>query len=672
MVNCEAVKIEIYGGSEICVPSHSSVIEVLQACAGHLGISSHYFSRLVIQSHDNLLLCYRTSLPKYADKCHLMIFDELDIEEMVFSDLPCFLLYFNQCKTKFLRSDFGKRWNIDNKNGYVLHTNLFLTFARSNGVSIKRADILRSLKLYCTIFNIDLFDERGITVDILNNYSDQLTFKQYMLNFLKYYAQIKDQSGKRFNRFTNVKVTFEEGDVTASEVLISLSIEFIEGNLTKEIIQVDDIRQVSSPSPLIVDLLLDTGAHCTIQLPSASSYETFLTILDHNIRLKNFDTTCLITSVFDIPVDLCIKSGMKYSILKEPIFPFEDVSSKELKLALEIYGKCHGWYGLVQNNLPNIFVPQIPNGLFYFLIYCVDDTVCEKMICCEKVENNMIYYFSESSHKKYSSLAALIRLCKVNSSQTKKAYYLSNQFSRKLLDDIQNPEVQKIFVSQADFSLPQNHMTKTWLATIYKGKFNKTEQVYQVTYFSYNDLPISENFRKKLYSEIGFLTKVQHENLLNIQGLCIFLDSPQIRYITEDYPFTTLHEHLKTDYAPSYSSLDQMNPSHYDESTEQSPTAVSLLFKYVRYLISGLQFLHEHKICHTLPAPQHILLDHVTNTLKLFDTGIFGKIFNTSPNPEKLIQASENHDVSVLRWMNIDTILKPGLLNSSYHDRYNT
>ncbi|XP_063674749.1 tyrosine-protein kinase JAK2-like isoform X2 [Bolinopsis microptera] len=106
------------------------------------------------------------------------------------------------------------------------------------------------------------------------------------------------------------------------------------------------------------------------------------------------------------------------------------------------------------------------------------------------------------------------------------------------------------------------------------------------------------------------------------------------------------------------------------EDCTEGPMAFTLLFKYVRDIVAGLKFLHNHNIVHTLPAPQHILLDQVSNKLKLFDAGFFGKLFTSSSHPRHIIQQSESFEVSVLRWMSETSIFKSEALNSTYQDRW--
>ena len=277
-----------------------------------------------------------------------------------------------------------------------------------------------------------------------------------------------------------------------------------------------------------------------------------------------------------------------------------------------------------------------------------------------------MYYFADSPHLCYTSIPALIHLCRLGLPTLPcKTYLLTKQINGSLLSDIQYPEVRDIIISQSDLSALYL-ARETWLATIYRGKLTAKQRM--ITHFAYNGVLISDKARRDIFSEASVLAKVESETILQILHLCVSLDSTMIKYITEDIPFYTLHEHLKTEYIPTYSRLD-MNIRTSEDCTE-GPMAFSLLFKYVRDIVTGLQFLHRHKIVHTLPAPQHILLDQVSNRLKLFDAGVFGKVFTSTSYPIQIIQQSENFEVSVLRWMSEKSILKSELLNSTYQDRY--
>ena len=656
MVSCQTVCVKIYGGKTLTFQTDTSVLEILKACSACLEISSHYISRFTIQTKGGLLLPYRKHIPPNADGLVLFAFDDLPLDEMLHNNVQCFLYYFSQCKHQFLNSDCDMIRNINTETLMSLHKELFLAFVRMNGLSLKRPEIAKTLRKYSSISKINIPDEKNFLLSITNNELDKCSAKQHMKNFIEYYRVNILNGIKRFTRFNGIKVSYEKHALLISEVLVSeTSVEIL--SLSKTV-KLQDITSISSQRSLTVDLSMANGSHCLLCIPSFGLYETFITVLEHYIRLQNQDTMCLLSPIADIPIDLSFISNHTFEWIKPPIIPFEDISSKEVKLALEVYGKSSGSYGLIKND--HLFKSR--KGTIYILIYCVDQTVCEKIICCK----DKMYFFESSPHMCYSSIPALIRLCRLGlpSSPCKK-HMLTKQINESLLNDIQFPEVKDIAISQGDLSalyLAQ----ESWLATIYKGKLNSKQRM--ITQLAYNGSIVSDNAKKAIFSEASSLARIECENVLQILHLCVSFDSSVVKYVTEDIPFYTLHEHLKTEYIPTYARLD-MN-IRTSEDCSDGPMAFTLLFKYVRDIVAGLQFLHNHSIVHTLPAPQHILLDQVSNKLKLFDAGVFGKVFTSSSNPRVLIEQSENYEVSALRWMSKSSIFKPEVLNSTYQDRY--
>ena len=658
MVNCHAVSVKLHGGKTLTFSDDKPVLEILKACASSLDISAHYITRFTIQTENGLLLPYRKGIPNNADTFTLFAFDDLPLDEMLHNNVPCFMYYFNQCKNQFLTGDHVT-CDVNNETSMLLHRELFLAFLRMNGLSLKRPEIGKNLRKYTSIFKINLADEKSFLVNVTNAITEleKCSMKQHMLNFIENYRLHALLGKKRYTKFVGIEVAFEMQPILLSEVLISeKSVQIL--SLSKTL-KLQDISAVSSHHSLKVDLSMADGSHCILHLPSFVSFETFLTVLDHYVRLQNRDTSCPLSSIVEIPTEVCVKdTENQFEWLKEPIVPFEDISSKEVKLALEIYGKSSGLYGLIKND--HLF--KSSKGTIYILIYCVENTVCEKIICCKEG----MYHFENSPHLRYTSIPALIRLCRLGlASSPCKTYLLTKQINDSLLSDIQYPEVRDIIISQSDLSalyLAQ----ETWLATIYRGKLTTKQRM--ITHFAYNSMLISDEARKAIFSEASVLAKVESENVLQILHLCVSLDATATKYITEDIPFYTLHEHLKTEYIPTYARLD-MNIRISEDCTD-GPMAFTLLFKYVRDIVAGLKFLHNHNIVHTLPAPQHILLDQVSNKLKLFDAGFFGKLFTSSSHPRHIIQQSESFEVSVLRWMSETSIFKSEALNSTYQDRY--
>lgn len=656
MVQLSSMAIHLYNGKTLKFPSSTPVINILQSCASHLQISAYYFNRFVLQSDRLLMLPYRNHAATCTHKLYFSIIDKLPIEEVVHGDLSCFIYYFNQCKHLFLEH------HLQFDNGSLiapLHKDLFLTFIRLNGLSIKRPDIHRNLQIYKTIFNIDITsDEKSLISDLHSHGLQSCSPKFYMTSFLEQYIKMEDPKIKNFCVYQNVDVEIDQLKIVNAEISIDNSCIKIDNNF----IRIQNMLQISSSKSFILDIFMSSGSCVKISMNCLLSFETFLTMLDHKIRLQNGDTASILKSLHDIPIDMCSLNNHEiYKFIKKPLLPFIDVSCKELKLTLEVYGKCPGWYGIIQKE--HDLVKQ-SDGVFYLIIYCIENTICEKIIC----QSVGKYFFEESPHIQYTSLLALLNLCKLSLSKIGKSYPLTKHLSEELLMDIQDPEVSKIFVPHAALSVNESSTAQTWLAMVFKGKFKRLAEQRMVTYFAYKDQCFSEKAKKDFMTEISVLSKIQSENILHILGLCAFLNSSKIQFITEDIPFYTLSEHLKTEYIPTYSLLD-LN-SHSGESGDDGPMAFSLLFKYVRYIVAGLHFLHNNKIIHSLPAPQHILFDRVRNNLKLFDVGMFAKVFTSSLDPIQIIHNSEDYDVSVLRWMAYDCIINSENLNTTYHDRY--
>ena len=240
--------------------------------------------------------------------------------------------------------------------------------------------------------------------------------------------------------FQNTKVEFDQQQFLETEILIdinSIKITVLYNVIT---LKFQDILQISSSESLMINIFMSSGSNCQILMNSLSIFETFLTILDNKIRLQNGDTATLLTSLFDIPVDMCCSNNHEsYRLFKKPITPFINVSSKELKLALEIYGKSSGWFGIIQKDQQLV---KKSKGIFYLIIYCVENTIFEKIIC----HSEGSYFFEDSPHICFTSLLALINLCKLQLSKIGKFYPLTTHLSKELLMDIQDPEVSKIFV----------------------------------------------------------------------------------------------------------------------------------------------------------------------------------------------------------------------------------
>ena len=301
----------------------------------------------------------------------LFAFDDLPLNEMLHSNVQCFLYYFNQCKYQFLNSDHDRMQNINPDTQMLLHKELFLTFVRMNGLSLKRPDVAKTFRKYSSISKINIPDEKNFLLSITNNELEKCSAKQHMQNFIECYRLNVLNGMKRFTRFNGIKVSFEKQAPLTSEVLVSeTSVEILSSSKT---LKLQDITAISSQKSLTVDLLMANGSHCILDLPSFNLYETFITALEHYTRLQNQDTLCILSSIADIPVDLNFTSNHISEWIKPPIIPFEDISSKEVKLALEIYGKSCGLYGLIKNE--HLFKSR--KGTIYILIYCVDKTVCE-------------------------------------------------------------------------------------------------------------------------------------------------------------------------------------------------------------------------------------------------------------------------------------------------------
>lgn len=654
MVNCQAICIKIHGSKTLSFQNDTPVLEILKSCATALNISFHYITRFTIQTESGLLLPYRKVLPANYDNFTLFAFDDLPLDELLHNNVQGFMCYFNQCKDQFVESSY-KTCSIHDNIGISLHTELFLSFIRMNGLSLKRPDIFKTFKKYAAIFRINIEEEKNFLMNIINTEFEAISAKQHMLRFMEKYRLSMLTPTKQFTKFTGVEVVFENQPMVESEVLISKkSVEIISLART---VDLQDIALVSSHKSLYVDLAMENGSHCIFHLPLFHMYETFLTVLDHYFRLHNHDKSSPLSSISDIAISLKdFQSELNW--FKKSIIAFEEISSKEVRLALEIYGKPSGLYGLIKNN----HLLKYGKGTVYILIYCIEETICEKMIC---VSENL-FHFEDLPHLRYTSIPALIHLSRFGLPLSSKTYPLTKQINESLISDIQYPEVKDIIVPQSNLSVQSYLEKETWIAKIYKGKLTTKQRM--VTHFEYKKQMISEKVKKEFFTEAIVLAKIESENVLQILHLCVSLECTAIKYITEDIPFYTLHEHLKTEYIPTYARLD-MNIRISEECTE-GPMAFTLLFKYVRDIVAGLEFLHTHGIVHTLPAPQHILLDQVCNRLKLFDVGMFGKVFTSSPQPQLVIQQSEDHEGSVLRWMSEKSIYRPECLKSTHQDRY--
>ena len=641
-------QIKLHTGRNISFSYNQSVYDVMKICAEDRQIKSNSFPLFLLVSDNGFLFPFNKEFPRGLEKTTLELVEINSTLDWLFSnDIECFTYYYSQCHKKVLA--YCQIYP-DAYNEFVTDL-MSLEIARfSSSHALKFKNTADLLKKYFMIHKFPNNDEAIKSVlknklkVILKLHSTHYMFmKDYLTKFANY-AEENAELKAFLQMFRSYKVLYKAsrfqsnsvGDLIINEKGIHLKCE---NNYFVDISH-KDVKSVScnEDSTFTLTTTSDKLHHVQVE---PRNFESAIAIIDFYYRLIIDQTHALISCLPGVETDSRALQFNRYAdesqtkindfnIIEESVEIHKQVSWEVAKTAFEHYQLVDGWYMVIEKKADT-----------FFLIFCLDKTVHEKII----IVKGRKFFLHDRPAEQYNSLLALIKSSRFMR-KDKTCLTLLFQLTVQMLKNLEEPGKRRSLITDMTNMECVVLDEETLISSVHNGSWSNKNTQRKVKVFVYDKHKMDNPSLQNYLTTVGILACKSHLNVLSVFGACV--SDEGLKCITEFIMNYRLSEFFR-----------------HQELTQNS------LLKIGRQLGSALLFLHSLGIIHGHPAPQHIFIDKATNEIKLADIQILPSLFQSSGSDSLINESADSGSLCLLRWLAPQCFLKESAFQEAIIDRYN-